>query len=144
MKKLIFATPVSGFVPSVGLLLHRVVFGGFMLVGHGWGKLQGFAAGGADFPDPLGIGANASMAGAVFAEAICAALIVLGLGTRLATIPLIFTMAVAAFVVHAEGPLFLPGQGAKEPAILYMAGFAFLLFVGPGRFSVDKLIGDRS
>ena len=64
MKKILFRVSVTDRLPSVGLLLHRVVFGGFMLVGHGWGKLMSFNEKAAGFPDPLGIGSSASMAGA--------------------------------------------------------------------------------
>ena len=143
MKKLIFATPVTATTPSLGLLFYRLAIGGFMLVGHGWGKL-GLLSDPSKFPDPLGLGAMPSLGGALFAELLCAALVILGLGTRLAVIPLMFTMAIAGFVVHAEGPLFLPGQGAKEPALLYMAAYGLLLFTGAGRFSIDRRIGAGS
>lgn len=141
MKKLLFDTPVTATLPSVGLLWFRLVFGGFMLVGHGWGKLVQFGDLSSTFPDPLGIGSPASWAGAVTSEVLMAALVVIGLGTRLAALPLMFTMAVAGFVIHAGGPFFLPGAGAKEPALLYLAAYAVLLFTGPGRYSVDYLIG---
>jgi putative oxidoreductase len=143
MRGLLFSVPVTGIFPSLGLLLYRVAFGGMMLVGHGWPKLMAFSEKAATFPDPLGIGSTMSMAGAVAGEVACAALLVLGLGTRLAALPIAFTMGVAAFAIHAEGALFLPAAGAKEPALLYLAAFTLLFFTGPGRFSIDRILSAR-
>ena len=143
MKAILFSTPVNATLPSIGLLIGRLAFGGFMLFGHGWGKLMKFGDMKGGFPDPLGIGSAASLAGAVTSEVLFAALILLGLCTRLASIPLIFTMLVAGFVIHAEGPMFLPGEGAKEPAVMYMVAYAMFLFLGAGRFSLDHLISTR-
>ena len=140
MKKILLGVFVMDRLPSLGLFLHRVVFGGFMLVGHGWGKLMSFNDHAGGFPDPLGIGPHASMAGAVFCEVVCAALLVAGLLTRPAALGLVFTMAVAGFVVHGADPLFMGNGAAKEPALIYLAGYFLLLFTGPGRYSLDHLI----
>lgn len=143
MKRWIIGTPVSALIPSVGLLLLRLVFGGFMLIGHGWGKLMSFGETAAKFPDPLGIGNELSMGSAVFAEVVCAALVMLGLATRVAVLPLVFTMVVAAFVVHGGDPLFMGDGAAKEPALIYLTAFALLFFTGPGCFSIDTLLGQK-
>lgn len=129
---------------DLALLLARVVFGGFMLVGHGWGKLQlvGTDAG-SKFPDPLGIGATASLVGALAGEVLCAALIVVGLFTRIGALGMAFTMGVAALVVHAGDPLFMGAGASKEPALLYMAGAVVIALAGPGRLSIDQLIKRR-
>ena len=140
MKKWIFGTPVNQFMPSIGLLLLRLVFGLFMLVGHGWGKLLSFSEKASGFPDPLGIGNELSMASAVFCEVVCAGLVALGLATRIAVIPLLFTMFIAAFVIHGDDSLFMGGGAAKEPALIYLTAYAALLFTGAGRFSLDGVI----
>lgn len=124
---------------DLGLLVLRLVFGGFMLVGHGIAKAQNFTALSTTFPDPLGVGVLPSLLLTLSSELVLAALIVLGAFTRLASIPLIITMAVAAFIVHGSGPFFMPGQGAKEPALLFLAGYLALLIMGPGKFSVDGI-----
>ena len=83
----------------------------------------------------------------------CAALVVLGLGTRLAALPVVFAMGVAAFVAHGSDPwtmgegakLFMSGAskswGSKEPALLFLIPFLALVFTGPGLISLDALIG---
>lgn len=114
------------------LLITRLVFGGLMLT-HGWPKLMKIINSDWGFADPLGIGAAPSLILAVFAEFFCALAIVLGWKTRLFSIPLIFTMLVAALIIHGSDPL-----ADKEMAILYLGGFAVLAFMGGGRLSIDR------
>lgn len=140
MPKLHFLAATPAPLTSAALLLLRVGFGGMMAFGHGLGKASLDAS---KFPDPLGIGNAASLYGAVFSELVCGVLVAVGLLTRLACIPLIFAMLVAAFVVHASGPFFLPGQGAKEPAVMYALVFLGILLLGPGRWSIDHALFGR-
>ena len=84
----------------------------------------------------MGIGTTASLALLVFAEFFCSLFLVLGLFTRFAAIPLIIATAVMVFKAH-HGDIF----GDGETAALYLTGYIVLLLVGPGRVSVDSLIG---
>ena len=120
---------------DVGILILRIVAGGTMFLSHGMAKAFSFSAKAAMFPDPLGLGSTVSMGMAVFAEFFCAILIVAGIATRLATIPLIGTMLVAFFVVHAADPF-----ARKEMALLYLGMFIVIALVGPGRLSVDAIL----
>ena len=104
-----------------------------MLGGHGWGKLVGFSTTN-NFPDPIGIGSLPSQALTVFAEFLCAALLIPGLYTRLAALPLVITMMVAGLIVHADDPF-----AKKEKALLYAVIFLAVACAGPGRFSVDHV-----
>lgn len=122
-------------VDTASLLL-RLTFGFLMLLNHGWGKfMRFFEDGPVKFGDPLGIGTELSLGLAVFAELFCAGLLVLGLFTRLATIPLIITMAVAAFIVHINDPF-----SRMESALLYLTVYIVILLLGPGKFSLDRMI----
>lgn len=122
---------------DIGLLVLRLFFGGMMLT-HGIPKLMGFADKMDSFPDPIGLGSPVALALAVFAEVACAILVALGAFTRLAVIPLIITMAVAAFIVHADDPL-----GRKELALAYLAAYAAIGLLGAGRYSVDQKLPSR-
>jgi putative oxidoreductase len=137
IKKLLFSTNSSSTMTAVGILLLRLMFGGGMLIGHGWVKLSAFGDLKGVFSDPLGIGSVASLCGAVFAEVICAALVTVGLFTRATLIPLIFTMGVAAFIHHAEDPFFSKGA-SKELALVYLVSYIVLFLTGPGKYSIDK------
>lgn len=118
---------------DAGLLILRVGAGGLMLGGHGWGKLQSFTLQ-TDFPDPLGIGSLPSLILTVFAEFFCALLLIPGLFTRLAALPLVITMMVAGLMVHASDPF-----AKKEKAFLYAVLYLAVALAGPGRFSVDHV-----
>lgn len=124
---------------SFGLLLLRLGAGGSMIVFHGWDKLAGFAEKKDTFPDPLGMGNSLSLGATVGAEFVCAALIVLGFATRIAALPLAFTMGVAAFVVHADDP-----WAQRELALFYLAASLALVFTGAGRISVDARLAKQA
>ena len=129
---------------NIGLLLGRLGFGLFIAFGHGVGKLQNFSAYSAKFPDPLGVGSELSMGLAIFAELVCGLLLAAGALTRLALTQLLATMAVAAFVVHSQHPLFAsPGQPSKEFALIYFLGFLMLILSGPGKYSIDHWLVNK-
>jgi len=124
------------------------------MANHGWGKLQMLLEGG-QFPDPIGIGGGISLVLVVLAEFVCAILVILGLATRLAAVPTVIAMAVAAFVVHGNDPwsmekaakAFFAGESkswaSKEPALLFLFPFLALVLTGAGRFSIDHLVWSR-
>ena len=127
-----------GFYPnnvSTALLILRVVIGIFMLT-HGWGKMETLFSGEpTQFADPIGLGASFSLALTVFAEVLCSILLIIGLGTRLAAIPLLITMLVAAFIVHAND-----GFGKQEFALLYAVIYLTISIIGAGKYSLDYLL----
>ena len=111
---------------------------------HGWGKLQMMLDGEFEnFGDPIGLGKSLSLILVVIAEVGCAALIMIGLATRLATVPIIIAMSVAAFVVHGADPWTMGAGASKEPALLFLTVYLTLLFTGAGKFSADNLICGR-
>ncbi len=118
---------------ELGLLVLRVVFAASLIGAHGWGKLTRLVEGGG-FPDPLGIGSQASLGLAVFAEVFCALLVLLGIAARPAAAVLVVLFVVAFFVVHGDDPF-----AKKELALVYLAAFATVLLTGPGRYSLGRL-----
>jgi putative oxidoreductase len=134
MKKL-FSTKYSDNLISFALLVLRITVGG-LIIPHGYQKLMTFAAKSGSFPDPYHIGHSTSMALMIFAEFFCGVFIVMGLFSRLACIPLIIGMATAVIYAH-NGRIFSDG----EHATLFLGCFITLLFAGPGKYSLDKLIG---
>lgn len=117
------------------LLILRIAAGGFMLT-HGIGKfVKLFGADPIQFADPIGIGVTASLALAVFAEVFCSVFLIFGVATRFSAIPLLITMLVAAFIVHAND-----GFGKQELALLYVVIYLVIAIAGAGKYSVDNWI----
>ncbi len=135
MKKRLFSTKATSPFLHIWLLILRLGVSAMMLT-HGWPKLLRILDGDMKFGDPYGLGAELSLILTVFAEVVCAVLVMLGLATRLAVIPLLFTMGTAAFVVHVEDPF-----GKQELPILYMLVYFTLLVTGSGKYSLDRKIG---
>lgn len=106
-----------------------------MLLMHGWPKLMHFSERADKFADPIGIGPTGSLALTVFAEVLCTAFVVVGLFTRVASIPVVITMVVAVLFAHEGDPL-----ADREPALMYLALFSAIFFLGGGRFSADNYL----
>ena len=142
LKKLIqiFDPKHQEQLTSVALLLLRSTVGFMMLYSHGWSKLMKFfGEEPIGFGDPIGLGMHTSLVLTVFAEAFCSFLLIIGLGTRLATIPLMITMLVAIFVIHWADPF-----GKKEFALLYLVPYITIFLMGAGRYSLDAFLTKKN
>lgn len=118
-----------------GLLIFRIAVSALMLT-HGTPKLIKFFSGEEiTFGDPIGLGPVISFTLVVFAEFVCSVLVIFGFATRLAAIPIVITMAVAALIVHAED-----GFGRQELPLLFMFSFLLLVFTGGGKYSLDHYL----
>lgn len=118
---------------DIALLILRLVFGGLMIINHGWPKLLRLLGDEPiKFADPLGLGKVPSLVLATGAELLAAAFLMLGLFTRLSLVPLMFTMIVAAFVVHAGDPF-----KEIETALLFLFAYLSIFIAGPGWYSID-------
>ena len=118
-----------------GLLALRVAVGLLMAFPHGLSKLEAFNDKAHGFINPVGLGPELSYTLVVFAEFFCSLLLVLGLFTRLAVIPLIINALVIVFVVFLPEP-----WGKKEFPFLFLMAYVAILFMGPGKYSLDYLL----
>lgn len=139
MKTLINSLQLR-FLPGsadVALLVLRVWAGLFVLLLHGWSKATNYGNLSSHFADPFGLGQGASLALVIFAEVVCAALVVLGLFTRFAALVCVISMSVAFYFAHGAR---LVGQGNGELPFAYAVVFLGLFLAGAGRFSLDAKI----
>lgn len=121
------------------ILLIVRVFIGFAMLSHGFPKLQMLLEGGKiEFYDFLGLGPQISLILTIVAEFVCSILLILGLFTRIALGFLIFTMVIAAFVVHGADPF-----EKRELAFIYLSVYLLLMAYGAGKISVDHMIEKR-
>lgn len=123
---------------NLSLLILRLA-GGLMMLSHGYPKFMKLINGDFRFADPIGLGEEVSLVATVFAEFICSILVALGLYTRLASVPVLFTMLIAALVVHSGDPF-----GKQELGLLYAAVFAVTALNGGGNYSLDKIIRKKN
>jgi putative oxidoreductase len=126
---------LSGKTHLASLIL-RIVFGGSMIYAHGWRKfLKVLHEDPVKFSDPIGLGPEISLYLTTFAEFFCAALVVIGLKSRLAVIPLMITMVVAILIVHAGDPF-----KDIEKGLLFFSAYLAIFLLGSGKFSLDYLL----
>lgn len=121
----------------VGPLLCRASVGA-VFVGSGWGKLQDLASV-TEFFGQLGIplpGFSARLVAVT--ELLGGAAVLLGLGTRVASLPLALTMAVAILTAKRGEIDGVRALLALEE-LTYLAVFLWLALAGAGRASIDHL-----
>ncbi|KIH82533.1 DoxX family protein [Pseudomonas batumici] len=131
------ATPLLSSRTSAdwALLWLRLSGSALLLRVHGLPKLLDFQHQLSLIEDPFGLGAHLTLSLAIFAEVLCPLLIILGLLTRLATLPVLFLLLVSLVWVHPEWSL-AEGQFAWLLVIV----FATLLIGGSGAFSLDRCL----
>lgn len=124
---------------DAALLFFRVTFGVEYIYVHGWRKLAGGIGKWKEVGHAMkyvGIHFWPGFWGfmAAFSETVCMGLLLIGLAFRPSCLMLIITMIVAAiFDYHTKGGL----SGASHALELLLL-FIMLLFVGPGKYSVDQ------
>lgn len=137
------ALPSSvGRVADLGPLFMRVGLGGVFAY-HGWLKFDGGVENFAGFLDSLGVPLPDLVAWLqIMAEGVGGLLLIAGLFTRFVTLPLIAIMVGAILMVKADLGFIVDGgaPGASYETVL-LAGLLGLLFMGPGRFSLDSVLG---
>jgi len=120
---------LSAYAPQALAVLR--IAAALLFIAHGTQKVLGFPA--AEFSPPL-----FSMFGlAGIIEIVGGILVLIGFQTRIAAFIMSGTMAVAYFMVHAPGNFF-PANNGGDAAILFCFVFLYLVFAGPGAWSLDN------
>lgn len=131
------------FIQPFFLLAVRLIWG-LLLVQTGWGKLTNIEAVIELFTE-LGIlwpEFNAYLVAGT--ELVCGALLVLGLYSRFAAVPVVIIMLVAYATAHYEAVANImtdPQQIMKESPFTYLLAALIIWTTGPGVFSLDWLRG---
>lgn len=133
--KEIFGINQSATSIHVALLVLRVTIG-IMMLKHGIPKIKKLLS-----PEPViffktfGLSERNSMITAAFVEVFFSLLLILGLLTQVAVIPLLSTMIIAAFYTLKSQP-----YDKREVPILFLLIYITILFSGGGEFSLDYII----
>ena len=102
---------------------------------HGYAKLIRFEERSATFMNHLSLGSEVSLSLVIFAEFICPIFILLGLGTRVFSIPIIYTFIIIVFDIHIDDPF-----SKMEKGILFLTIYLTIFLSGPGKFSFDNFL----
>lgn len=145
MRPAEFLVSSTPFLVDLALLLLRVTFGLCFMV-HGMGKLglvgPGNMAGFTGWLKSLGFPFPALQARvAMLTELIGGALLVLGLGARIAAFFILVAMLVAAFTGHKGGGYLITNNPpGNEYALNLGVLMLVLMLLGPGHYSLDYLL----
>ncbi len=115
-------------------LLIRFIIGG-MFIYHGYLKIENYNTYMPMMQDIIGIGPKLSYNLVIFAEFGCGILVVLGFLTRLAILPILFTMIIAYFMAHEKDAFMM-----KMLPFIYMLLCVPIFILGSGKYSMDRLI----
>ena len=103
-KSKLFSPEAVFISKDAALLVFRVLVSLSMIHTHGLKKLMHFADTVAHIPDPFGLGGQISALMAILANIVGPLLVILGLGMRIAILPIIGVTLIGFFVVHASDP----------------------------------------
>ena len=120
---------LNAWQPRVLSILRIVA--GLLFLQHGLVKLFGFPM---PFPNPVGTFSMLWFAAAI--EIVGGILLILGIFSRWVAFILAGEMAFAYFIGH-QPRAFYPIQNGGNLSILYCFVFLYLMFAGPGPWSID-------
>ena len=117
---------------DITLLLFRVLVSLSMINTHGMKKLLDFEGTVQHIPDPLGVGGETSAVIAIIVNIIAPIFVILGLGTRLAILPILSVTLMGFFIVHGNDP-----WPIRDVPLMYSLVYLALFFLGAGKYSLD-------
>ena len=138
MKKLLIKTFAPHPLPVVfdcGMLLLRVAVSLEIAIVHGFKKIGVGVAQAENIPNPLHLPDAFNNVFAIAANIGFPFLVLIGLFTRLATLPTLAVTLTGYFVVHWNDSLL-----EKDTPFIYSLIFLMILILGPGKYSIDNAI----
>ncbi|MBC6110916.1 DoxX family protein [Pedobacter fastidiosus] len=113
------------------MLFYRIAISLELIIVHGLKKI-GIGGVAEVVPNPFGIPQNLNEILAITANLLLPQLIIIGLFTRFATLPILAVTLTGYFVVHGNDPLIV-----RDVPFMFSLGYLLIAVVGPGRFSLD-------
>ena len=137
MNRFLFFFSSKPYLADYANLLFRLVVG-LSLMTHGYSKLIRLLEGRIWSRTHLFFNEETSLALVTFGEFFAPLFVILGLGTRLFSIPIIYTFIIVVFDAHWGDPF-----TKMEKGILFLASYIYIFMIGPGKISVDNLISKK-
>jgi putative oxidoreductase len=138
-----FIGKITGIYPTPdsfhwSLLIFRVLISLELMIAHGLKKIGMGGEQVESIPNPLQLPFVFNQVFAISANLFFPVLIIIGLFTRLAILPILIVTLVGYFVVHWND---LPLE--KDMPFMYSVAFLLLFVLGPGKYSADYFINKR-
>ena len=131
----LFNTEINPKIQDLTLLAFRVLLSGELIYAHGLKKLGVGVSEAEVVPNPLNLPEAFNSLFADAANLFFPVFVILGLATRIAILPILAVTLTGYFVLHFhDAPLI------KDTPFMYSLSFLVLLFLGPGKYSLDYFI----
>lgn len=134
LKYLLF-TDAGNDINNIALLIYRVLLALELFRVHGLKKFRIENGQKEHVPNPLHLPEKLNAFVATLSDTVVPFLVMLGLGTRLAIVPVIGVTAIGYFIVHRKDSL-----EVRDVPYMYTLSFLFLLVIGAGTYSVDNYL----
>ncbi|MFL5743724.1 MAG: DoxX family protein [Niastella sp.] len=138
MKKILTKTLSPHTLPAVfdwGMLLLRVAVSLEIAIVHGFKKIGVGVSQAENIPNPLHLPDAFNNVFAIAANIVFPFFVLIGLFTRLATLPTLAVTLTGYFVVHWNDSLL-----EKDTPFIYSLIFLVILMLGPGKYSIDNAL----
>ncbi len=138
MKKILTKTLSPHPLPAVfdwGMLLLRVAVSLEIAIVHGFKKIGVGVSQAENIPNPLHLPDAFNNVFAIAANIVFPFFVLIGLFTRLATLPTLAVTLTGYFVVHWNDSLL-----EKDTPFIYSLIFLVILMLGPGKYSIDNAL----
>ncbi|AZB17725.1 DoxX family protein [Chryseobacterium indologenes] len=138
MKKFIQTitnTSLEGKLIHIALLIFRIALSLELIFAHGLKKLGIGVVEAEKVPNPLNLPEAFNSLFADAANLFFPVFVILGFLTRAAVLPILAVTLTGYFVLHWNDALLI-----KDTPFMYSLCYLFLLFVGPGKYSIDHYI----
>ena len=135
----IISVSTSAGTFNFSMLIFRVALSLELMVVHGFKKIGIHVAEAEKVPNPLHLPEIINNAFAISANLIFPVLVILGLFTRIAILPILAVTLTGYFVLHWNDALLI-----KDTPFMYSLSYLLIMVLGPGRYSVDYFIENKT
>ncbi|UWX61245.1 DoxX family protein [Chryseobacterium oranimense] len=138
MKKLIHTitnTSLEGRLIHIALFVFRILLSIELITAHGLKKLGVGVAEPEKVPNPLHLPEAFNSLFADASNLVFPVFVIFGFFTRIAVLPILAVTLTGYFILHWNDALLI-----KDTPFMYSLCYLFLLFVGPGKYSVDNYL----
>lgn len=122
-------------IVHLSLLVFRIAISVELMAVHGLKKIGIGVEAAEQVPNPFGLPGEINQALAIASNLVFPVLVIFGLLTRLAILPVLAVTLSGYFVIHWHDSLW-----EKDMPFMYSIAFLLLGVLGPGKYSMDDLI----